>query len=426
MNPCFFDSGRILIPRGDLSLWSVIACDQFTSDPAYWEEVRLMTEGRPSAYHITLPEVYLKEGDAATGRRIASINDTMGRYLREDLFAAYDGMIYVERTLRDGGTRKGLLGLLDLEQYDYHKGASSYIRATEETVLERIPPRVRIRQDAPLELPHLMLLADDPEGLLIEEIAGRKSAYEKLYDFDLMKESGHITGYLLDEEALSHVRRTLKTFSDPDRFHDKYQTDGAPLVFAVGDGNHSLASAKECYERLKERIGAEAAALHPARYALAELVNLHDPSLSFEPIYRLLIGAELELDDLLGSLRSQAPAFHGGASKPGEISLHFQSGLEQRTLSIPADPGILPVSILQPLLDTYLKDHPEVQIDYIHGLDTVRALGKQEGHIAITFRGMEKADLFPGIIQGGVLPRKTFSMGHAEDKRFYLECREIL
>ncbi len=424
MNPCFFDSGRILIPRSDLSLWSTIACDQFTSDPAYWEDVRRMTEGHPSAYHITLPEIYLKESEEATSRRIASINATMRRYLQDDLFTAYDGMIYVERTLRDGGVRKGLLGLLDLEQYDYHKGASSYIRATEETVLERIPPRVRIRQDASLELPHLMLLTDDPEGLLIEEIAAHKADYEILYDFDLMKESGHITGYLLNDPALAHVRAVLKTFSDPAYFQDKYHTTTSPLVFAVGDGNHSLASAKECYEQLKARIGAEEAAQHPARYALAELVNLHDDSLSFEPIYRVLIGADLE--DLLHHLRAQAPAFHGGASKPGEISLHFQSGLERRTLSIPASPGLLPVSILQPLLDAYLAEHPEVQIDYIHGLDAVRALGSQENHVAITFQGMQKADLFPGIIQGGVLPRKTFSMGHAEDKRFYLEGREIL
>lgn len=348
----------------------------------------------------------------------------MKDYLENDVFTVYEqAMIYVERTQADGRVRRGIMGLVDLEQYDYHKGADSYIRATEETVLERIPPRVKIRQYALLEMPHLMLLADDPEGELVETIAKNRDTYTKIYDFDLMQNSGHITGYLLDKAAQAHITAVMEKFSDPAYFSAKYNTANAPLVFAVGDGNHSLASAKECYEQVKKSIGAEAAASHPARYALAELVNVHDPALDFEPIYRLLTG--VELDTLLDSLFKQAPAFHGGASKPGEISLYFQSELERRTLSIPVEPGVLPVSVLQPLLDTFLKDHPEATIDYIHGLDTIRSLAKMPGNLAITFKGMAKSDLFPGIIQGGVLPRKTFSMGHAEDKRFYLEARTI-
>lgn len=424
MESCYFDAGRILLPNCDLTTWSTIACDQFTSEADYWDQVARLTENKPSAYHITLPEIYLKEGETAVEARITSINDTMYRYLMERRFTAHENaMIYVERTLADGGIRRGLLGLVDLEQYEYHKGALSYIRATEETVLERIPPRVRIRQGAPLELPHLMLLADDPAGELVEAAAEHTDRYTQLYDFDLMQDSGHITGYLLDEPALVHVREVIRKFSRPDYFQEKYHTsDSHPLVFAVGDGNHSLASAKECYERLKASIGPEKAALHPARYALAEVVNLHDPSLSFEPIYRLING--VELDELLLGLRAQNPLFHGGGAKNGEISLYFQSGLERRTLSIPSN-GLLPVSILQPLLDHFLREHPQAGIDYIHGLDTVRQLAKQPGMIAITFQGMEKSDLFPGIIRGGVLPRKTFSMGHAQDKRFYLEAREI-
>ncbi len=425
MNSCFFGGGSILLPNCDLSVWSTIACDQFTSDDSYWAEVTAMAEGRPSAYHITLPEIYLKEGPASVEQRIASINRTMRQYLSDGLFRAYpDAMIYLERTLADGRVRKGLLGLVDLEQYDYHRGASSYIRATEETVLERIPPRVKIRRGASLELPHLMLLLDDPNRELIEVLSERKGAYTPVYDFDLMMRSGHVSGFLLDEQAKDYVSQAMLRFSDPAYFQNKYATDASPLVFAVGDGNHSLASAKECYEALKQTLGAEAAAHHPARYALAELVNLHDPSLDFEPIYRLISG--VELDTLLAFLRQQAPDFHGGGSKPGEISLYFQSELERRTLSISVPSGMLPVSVLQPLLDQFLSAHPEASIDYIHGLDTIRALAKEPGNIAITFQGMRKADLFPGIIQGGVLPRKTFSMGHAEDKRFYLEARRIL
>lgn len=423
MSSCFFGGGRILIPNCDLSRWSTIACDQFTSDPDYWDQVEALAASVPSAYHITLPEIYLKERPENIRRRIASINETMREYWKARLFTAYeDAMIYVERTQADGRTRRGLLGLIDLEQYDYHNDSKSLIRATEETVLERIPPRMSIRRDAALEIPHLMLLADDAGDELIGPAAARKDSFECIYDFDLMLQSGHITGYLLDSAAKDSIRRTLDKFSDPDYFRNKYNTDKNPLVFAVGDGNHSLASAKECYELLKVKIGPEKAAAHPARYALAEVVNLHDPALDFEPIYRLVTGREL--DELLGSLRCQNPAFHGGASKPGEISLHFQSGLEQRTLSLAAESGLLPVSVLQPLLDTFLQKS-SAQIDYIHGLDMIRNLAKQDGHIGITFTGMQKSDLFPGIIKGGVLPRKTFSMGHGQDKRFYLECRVI-
>lgn len=423
MNSCFFGECRILVPHCDLTSFSTIACDQFTADPAYWRQVEELAGKVPSALHITLPEIYLKESSEEIRRRIAAINAEMRRYLHEELFTVYENaMVYIERTLADGRVRRGLLGLIDLEQYDYHTDSVSLIRATEETVLERIPPRMSIRRDAVLEIPHLMLLCDDAQGELIEPAAARKNSFTKIYDFDLMQQSGHITGYLLDCDAKKTVRDILEKFSAPDYFHRKYHTDKEPLVFAVGDGNHSLASAKECYEEIKARIGVEMASAHPARYALAELVSLHDPSLEFEPIYRLITGGDLE--ELLNSLRRQNPAFHGGASKPGEISLHFQSGLEQRTLSVAAEPGLLPVSLLQPLLDQYLKESG-AQIDYIHGLDTIRSYAKSEKNIGITFRGMEKADLFPGIIQGGVLPRKTFSMGHAQDKRFYLESRLI-
>ncbi|MBQ7065000.1 MAG: DUF1015 domain-containing protein [Firmicutes bacterium] len=425
MENCFFGGGTILLPQCDLTRFATIACDQYTSEPAYWAETEAIAAGVPSALHMVLPEVYLPEGEESVSARIECIGQTMRNYLEEGLFAEYpDACVLVERRLRDGRTRYGLLGLIDLEQYDYHAEAGSYIRATEETVLSRIPARVRIRQGAPLEMPHLMLLADDREHELIEVIAAGRENLTKLYDFDLMHESGHLTGYLLDEAAMELVRGCMAKWSDPDYFRRKYRSTAHPLVLAVGDGNHSLAAAKECYEQVKAAIGPERAAIHPARYALAELVNIHDPALDFEPIYRLIRGAEL--DDLLNYLRAKEPAFHGGMSRQGEISLYFQSELERRTLSIPAEAGLLPVQILQPLLDAYLAEHPEVSIDYIHGLETVRSLGREPGCIAISFNGIAKEQLFGAIVHGGVLPRKTFSMGHAEDKRFYLECRKVV
>ncbi len=420
-----FKPTEVLLPKDRPECWSVVACDQYTSQPAYWDEVKRLTEGVPSAYHIILPEVYLNEGEEATARRIEAIGRTMREYLEGDVFTVVENaMILVERTLADGRARYGLLGAIDLEQYDYHADAGSYIRATEETVLSRIPPRVRIRQGAVLDMPHLMLLADDRENRLFAPLTEKKDYLPCLYDFDLMQESGHLRGYLLSKAEIDHVTEIFAEFSDPAFFRARYRSTAHPLVFAVGDGNHSLAAAKECYETVKKELGPEKAAVHPARYALAELVNIHDPALDFEPIYRLLSGAEL--DDLLQYLRQAEPKFHGGASRPGELSLYFQSELERRTLCIPAEHGVLPVQVLQPLLDAYLAVRPGVKIDYIHGLDTVRELAKVPGNITITFRGMEKTDLFSAIVHGGVLPRKTFSMGHAEDKRFYLECRRLV
>ncbi len=424
MDICTFTGGTILIPQTDLTAFSVIACDQYTSEPEYWKQAAAIADGKPSALSLIFPEAELGTPEA-NSERIRKIHETMWQSLSSGLFREYpDAMILTERTLRDGSVRYGILGLIDLEQYDYHTESESFIRATEQTVLARVESRKELRDGSALDIPHLMLLVDDKDKELVEPLVARIGEFEKIYDFDLMQNSGHLRGYLIPKDGQEHIAAILEKWSEPGWFRRKYRSTSHPMVLAVGDGNHSLAAAKNAYERIKERIGAEAAAVHPARYALAELNNLHDPAITFEPIYRVLKGADL--DDLLNYLRKAEPAFHGGSAKFGETSLYFQCGLERRTLSIPAEPGILPVQILQPLLDAYLAEHPEVDIDYIHGLDTVRALAGDPACIGITFSGIRKDEVFGAVIHGDVLPRKTFSIGHAEDKRFYLESRRIL
>lgn len=424
MDICTFTGGTILIPQTDLTAFSVIACDQYTSEPEYWKQAAAIADGKPSALNLIFPEAELGAPEA-NSERIRKIHDAMWQSLSSGLFREYpDAMILTERTLRDGSVRYGILGLIDLEQYDYHTESESFIRATEQTVLARVESRKELRDGSALDIPHLMLLVDDRDKELVEPLIARIGEFEKIYDFSLMQNSGHLRGYLIPKDGQEHIAAVLEKWSDPSWFRRKYRSTSHPMVLAVGDGNHSLAAAKNAYERIKERIGAEAAASHPARYALAELNNLHDPAITFEPIYRVLKGADL--DDLLNFLRKSEPAFHGGSAQFGETSLYFQCGLERRTLSIPAQPGILPVQILQPLLDAYLAEHPEVSIDYIHGLDTVRALAGDPACIGITFSGIRKDEVFGAVIHGDVLPRKTFSIGHAEDKRFYLESRRIL
>ena len=420
-----FTPATILLPKEeDCAVWSTIACDQFTSDAAYWTQVEALTKDRPSACHITLPEIYLEEGEEGVRARIRRINDNMRQYLEKGILRQFPGaMIYVERRIPGGLIRKGIVGAIDLEEYDYRADSRTPVRATEETVLSRIPPRVRIRKDAALELPHLMLLADDAERRLIEPIGGRKDCLTKVYDFELMQGSGHLTGYLLDEGEIRRVQSDLERMGDTEVFQRKYHTASEDrLVLAVGDGNHSLASAKACYEDRKREMGAEAALNHPSRYALAEIVNLHDESLEFEPIYRVLF--DVEHRRVIQALRKAYPQCRAGHPDAGEIAIHYWAEDEEGSLSIPAPDGLLPVSLLQPFLDRYIQETGG-RIDYIHGLEEAKQLGRQTGNIAFTFAGMEKEQLFPGILQGGVLPRKTFSMGDARDKRFYLESRRI-
>ena len=413
---CFHPADILLPKNSDMTKWSVVACDQYTSQPEYWEEVEKLTTGYPSTLNITLPEVYLEDSDVES--RIEKINENMREYI--DILEEYpSSLIYVERTLKNGSVRRGLVGMVDLEAYDFSKGSSSLIRATEGTVLDRIPPRVKVRENASLELPHIMILIDDPEKTVIEPIV--TSADKKaLYDFDLMQQSGHIKGYILGDELSKKVLSACDSLADFDKFNKKYKTNNLPpMLFAMGDGNHSLATAKTCYENLKKEIGEDKAKNHPARYALAEIVNLHDSSLEFEAIHRVVFGVDgekllNEFENYLNENKSD--------NEPQKIIACL--GGKDIEINISNPPSPIAAGTLQHFLDEYV---PSVggKIDYIHGDDVTRELGNREGNIGFILECMPKNALFKSVIIDGALPRKTFSMGEACDKRFYLECRKI-
>ena len=426
MNDLFHDlafgPADILLPQGvDMKRWSVVACDQYTSEPAYWQRVEEFVGKAPSTLRLILPESCL-EGPDVEGD-IQQINNTMTHYLRDGLFREYpESMIYVERRLDSGAVRRGLVGMVDLEQYDYEPGSSALIRATEGTVLSRIPPRVAVRKNAPIELPHVMLLTDDPGRTVIEPLAQAAPGLEKVYDFDLMEHGGHVTGWLLGKSEQAGVARALTALADPARFRARYHTDGAVMLFAVGDGNHSLATAKECYERQKRLTPPEKWPYLPARYALVELVNLHDDSLQFEAIHRVAFG--VDPGDLLKALLDCYPGAHYGEGEGH--ALPFVCGRTEGVVTVPRPQAQLPVATLQNFLDQYLlKQDRRCHVDYIHGEDVVRSLTQRPETIGFLLPAMGKEELFPTVIHDGVLPRKTFSMGEAHDKRFYLEARKI-
>lgn len=417
MKNCFF-SADIMLPdfeKVEGTKWAVIACDQHTSEPEYWEAVKEISKNSPTALELILPEVYLSE----TEKRVPKINKTMTDYINTVLKEHKNSMIYVERTQSDGAIRRGLVGMIDLEHYDYHKGATSLVRATEGTVLDRIPPRVAVRRDAAIELPHVMVLIDDPKKTVIEpEITACKS-YEKAYDFELMLGGGHIKGWFVSDEGKKRIDEALTNLAAPEVMKEKYGGDYAPLPFAVGDGNHSLASAKAAYEEVKAKLGDKALS-HPARYALAEIVNLHDDALKFEPIYRVMFGVSPV--SVLAALGEYAENLEG-SEKPQKVEYIHAGGEGSIVFKHPA--AQLTVGTLQNFIDDYVASHPEASVDYIHDVSSTEALAKQENAIGFIFDGMEKDQLFKTVICDGALPRKTFSMGHAADKRYYLECRKI-
>ena len=420
-----FRPADILLPRDcDLSLWSVVACDQYTSQPEYWQRVEDRVGKAPSALRLILPESCLEGPNVETD--IMEINNTMTRYLREGRFRTLpSALVYVERTLDCGKVRRGLVGMVDLEQYDYEPGASALIRATEGTVLSRIPPRVAVRKNAPIELPHAMLLVDDPDKTVIEPLSIRTGEMEPLYDFELMERGGHIRGWLLTQEQQEQVARALRALADPVHFRTRYGLgkDAPVMLFAVGDGNHSLATAKECYERAKKLTPPDQWDSLPARYALCELGNLHDDSLEFEPIHRVVFGVDRE--ELLAELLGWYPGASRNAGGQGHV-LFWTGGGREGTVTVPHPKAQLPVGTLQAFLDDYLVRHPGVRVDYIHGEDVARELaGSRKDVVAFLLPPMGKEKLFPTVIHDGVLPRKTFSMGEAQDKRFYLEARRI-
>jgi hypothetical protein len=426
---------QVLLPRQDISLtqWSVIACDQFTSQPEYWQQVETAVGNAPSSFHLTLPEIYLDQPGLED--RIQHIRTHMRNYLDQGIFEPYDGLIYLERTV-SSRTRRGLLLALDLECYDYRKGSSSLIRASEGTILERIPPRLRIREGAPLELPHILVLIDDPHCTVIEPIGQAKDRLLKRYDFDLMLDSGHLAGYLVTDHALEQAAiRALEALGQPKDFARKYGvgSETSVLLFAMGDGNHSLATAKAYWEKLKPLAGKD----HPARYALVELENVHDEALIFEPIHRVLFGVKKDLhqammDYFRGSILSYSSVVdqaamlaqvEGNPNPAQTIGLIDSQGYAVIVLGETG--SNLPVGSLQGFLDTFLKDGGSERIDYVHGVEVVCNLGAKPGNAGFYLPVMPKSDLFKTVILDGALPRKTFSMGEAREKRFYLECRKI-
>lgn len=408
-----FVRADILLPQAELlDRWPVIACDQFTSDMAYWNRVREFARDVPSAMHLILPEAEL--GSADEEEKIISIHSAMERYLADGVLRLFPNCyIYVERTLQNGMIRPGLIGAVDLEKYDFRHDSTSLIRATEKTVLERIPPRQRVRRGAALELPHVMMLCDDEKMQLIEPIQGIKDSLPKLYELDLVEDGGHIAGYLVSGETAEAFDRRLAAYAGT--LDEKYpDLSGAKVLLAVGDGNHSLATAKSCYEELKMAHPDLDLSNHPARYALVELENIHDASQQFEPIHRVVM--KTDADKLLSDLQT--------ICRPGGYPVTWIMGNRTGVLELNRDLGELDVAVLQNFLDEWLHQN-EGKIDYIHGEEDVAVLARQENALGLLLQPMGKSQLFRGVIAGGILPRKTFSMGHAREKRYYLEGRKI-
>ena len=431
----------ILLPKAgiDLRKWAVIACDQFTSEPEYWQKVSDIANDAPSTLNLIYPEVFLGEKDPDS--RIASIRYHMNFYLQEGLLEQKQGFIYVERQT-DQKIRKGLMVCLDLDQYDFHKGSSSLVRATEGTILDRLPPRIKIREGAPLEVPHIMVLIDDPENTVFGSLTGNKDGLERIYDIELMMDSGHLTGYRVNDSSIENgIIQNLQALATPKTFEKKYDLSPQTpvLLFAMGDGNHSLATAKSIWEKTKETApNKEAIMDSPLRYALVELVNLHDEALHFEPIHRALFELASGRDVMeelkafypersrffpVSSAEEMMAAVDDQRGSPHKIGVIAPSGLGIMEVSEPD--SNLPVGTLQNFLDVFLEEGGAKEIDYIHGTETIIQLGKKAGSMGFYLPAMNKQDLFKTVILDGATSRKTFSMGEAWEKRFYMEARKL-
>ncbi|MFC2166775.1 DUF1015 domain-containing protein [Acidobacteriota bacterium] len=432
---------NLLLPKAgqDLSKWAVIACDQFTSDEEYWRKVKNIVGDAPSALNLIFPEVYLGNEDAET--RITQIREHMQKYLNEGLFEETEGMVYVER-LTGSHTRKGLVVSLDLDQYDFNKGATSKIRATEGTIIDRLPPRVKIREGAPLEIPHIMVLIDDPDNTVFGPITENKEKMEKLYDIDLMMDSGHLNGFRVTDSSMENgIIDALKALSNPDVYTEKYglPSDTPVILYAMGDGNHSFATAKTIWEKTKEDAEDKIAVMNsPLRYGLVELVNLHDEALIFEPIHRAVFELS-EGRDILGEMKTYYPdkcrlvkvasqeemlaTVDEQKGSPHKIGVVSPSGFSVFEVSNPE--ANLPAATLQNFLNDFMEDAGAREVDYIHGTDSIVQLGEQEGNIGFYLPAMNKFDLFKSVILDGATPRKTFSLGEASEKRFYMEARKL-
>lgn len=426
---------QILLPKKtvDMQKWAVIACDQYTSQKTYWEQAEKIVGDAPSTLKITFPEYYLGKVDEA--KKISDIQKEMNKYLDENLFDIHPGMILVERHI-DNGIRYGLMLTIDLEDYDYTKTSTSWIRATEGTVAERIPPRVKIREGAPLEVPHILVLVDDSEKKLIEPLIAQKNKMKKLYDFDLMMDSGHITGYSLAEPAFEkHVLDTIAALQSDETITRKYGPACSKnrILFAIGDGNHSLATAKTIWETHKAEWGMN----HPARYALVELENLHDPAMAFEPIHRVIFGVQDSavkmLEEKFGEKieiksieNNEAMISAINATKEGVQSFGIMENGKAFTATFNTAPSALCVGSIQMFLDEWKNNKKFENIDYIHGAQDLVEVSNGSGKVGFYLPPVQKNGFFQGIIHDGALPRKTFSMGEAHEKRFYIESQRVL
>ena len=419
---------NVMLPKkgADFYKWAVVACDQFTSQKEYWEEARRIIGDAPSTLDLILPEAWLGAQDEQ--ERIARIKEKMQEYLHNGtLVKQPQGFVLVERTAA-GNTRHGLVMALDLEKYDYSKGSGTLIRATEGTIVERIPPRLRIREGAAVELPHILVLIDDPEETVIEPLTAQAEKLPLLYDTDLMLGGGHISGRLVSgEKEIMGVLEALTALSDKAAFEKKYGSKPV-LLFAMGDGNHSLATAKANWEKIKATLPEEQREDHPARYALIELNNVHDKGIVFEAIHRNVFGipGEKLVEALLQKLREQnGGAEIGPEQAPAGGEKHvipFYYG-DKSGAFIVTEPAVqLAVGTLQNAIDAVLKELGG-EVDYIHGIDVVKELAQKPDTTGFLLPDMEKSELFPTVVYDGALPRKTFSMGEAAEKRYYMEAR---
>ena len=426
---------NILMPRKDVDLqkWAVVACDQYTSEPEYWSSVAEEVGADPSTLNLIFPEVYLEDDDK--DQRIERINAAMEEYLKQGILEDQGQAFFlVQRNTPDSPTRWGLMAALDLEQYDFSKDSTSLIRATEGTILDRIPPRKQIRKNASIELPHIMVLIDDPEATVIEPLAKNADSLEKIYDFDLMKNAGHITGYRVDAAAaLDQIANALQKLADPSVFSKKYGADNV-LLFAMGDGNHSLATAKSVWEDIKSAGSDDPEIMqHPARWALVEIENIYDEGLIFEPIHRVLFNSDFA--SFSGELEKLGSVEFTSLSTADEVMKRVASAVDQHiigyvdaertgvfTVKDPA--ATIAAGTTQTAIDNLVQQE-QTSVDYIHGQKATESLGRKPGNIGIFLPALDKSDFFRTVIHDGALPRKTFSMGEAHEKRYYIEARKI-
>jgi len=425
---------RVCLPRPDIDLskWAVVACDQYTSEPEYWHSVARAVGDAPSTLHLIFPEVFLGAADAPV--RIRQIQETMRRYLAEGLLRDHAGAIYVERTVGHG-TRRGLILELDLEHYDFGRGSTSLIRPTEGTIVERLAPRIEVRSGAELELPHILVLIDDPAHTVIEPIGAARAALPKLYEAELMLGGGHVTGYAVAGAVVDHAVRALCALGSPQAFAARYgvSPESPPMLFAVGDGNHSLATAKAIWERAKSSVGMD----HPSRYALVEVENIHDSALAFEPIHRVLFGVSADLRQALAeafgsrlscahvpsaaAMCERVRAVEGSRQAAGLIG----PGARFSVIEIADPPSTLAVGTLQPFIDGFIERGGATHVDYVHGDDVLERLATTDANVGMHLPTVSKSDLLRMVVREGPLPRKTFSMGEAHEKRYYVEARRI-